>query len=148
MVALTSTGGLVNDALVIPFTAHEAIPDAGYVLAVNADGEMALCGAGGQPAGISFKSTYNEASGSAEADVKVGVIMLRPGTIVNVKLLATNAVIDEGDQLETAAGGTVDLKSGAGFIVGIALEARGLNAGGTAATAFIRCLLMPAYFAA
>lgn len=148
MVAITSDGGLVNDALVVAFTAHEAIVDAGYVLAVNSDGEMALCGAGAQPHGISFKSTYNEASGSAEADVKVGVIMLRPGTIVNVKLLATNVAIDEGDLLETAAGGTVDKKSGAGYIVGVAIQARAENAGGTAATSFIKCMLMPEYFAA
>lgn len=147
MVALTSSGGLANDALVIPFTAHEAIVDAGYVLTVNSDGEMALCGAGEQPMGISFKSTYNEASGSAEANVKVGVIMMRPGTIVNVRLLATNAAIDEGNLLETTAGGTVDLKSGAGFVVGVALEARAQNAGGTAATYFIRCLLLPCYYA-
>jgi len=148
MVAITSTGGLVNDALVVAFTAHEAILDAGYVLALNTDGEVALCGAGAKPMGVSFKSTYNEASGSAEADVKVGVIMLRPGVIVNVRLLATNAGIDEGDLLETTAGGTVDLKSGAGYVVGMALEARAGNAGGTAATAYIKCLLMPEYFAA
>lgn len=148
MVAISTTGGLVNDALVVPFTAHDAITDAGYVLKLNTDGEVALCGAGERPIGISFKSTYNETSGVAEDHVKVGVITLRPGTIVNVKLLATNAAIDEGDLLETAAGGTVDLKSGAGYVVGVALEARGLNAGGTAATSFIKCMLMPEYFAA
>lgn len=148
MVAITSTGGLVNDALVVPFTNAEAITDAGYVLALNTDGKVALCGAGAKPIGISFKSTYNEASGSTETDVKVGVITLRPGTIVNVRLLATNAAIDENDLLETTAGGTVDLKSGAGYIVGVALEARGANAGGTAATAYIKCMLMPEYFAA
>jgi len=148
MVAITSTGGLVNDALVIPMTAHDAITDAGYVLALNSDGEVTLCGAGAKPFGISFKSTYNEATGSAETHVKVGVITLRPGTIVNVKLLATNAAIDEGDLLETTAGGTVDLKSGAGYIVGMAMEPRESNAGGTASTAFIKVMLMPEYFAA
>lgn len=148
MVAITSTGGLVNDALVQAFIAHDAIVDAGYVLKLNTDGEMALCGAGEKPSGISFKSTYNEASGAAADHVKVGVIMLRPGVVVNVKLLATNASINEGDLLETTAGGTVDLKSGAGYVVGQALEARGMNAGATAATAFIKCLLMPEYFTA
>lgn len=146
MVAISSSGGLVNDALVVPFTAHSAIEDAGYVLKLNTDGEVDLCGAGEMPMGISFKSTYNEATGVAQDHVKVGVITLRPGTIVNVKLLATNAAIDEGDLLETAAGGTVDRKSGAGYVVCIALEARAQNAGGTAATAFIKCMIMPQYF--
>jgi hypothetical protein len=37
-------------------------------------------------------------------------------------LLAKNADIEIGDELETAAGGTVDKKNGAGWIVGKALE--------------------------
>jgi hypothetical protein len=75
------------------------------------------------------------------ADVKIAVLPLINGNVIEVPLLATNAAIAIGDALETTGAGTIDLKSGAGEIVGFALIAAVQNAGATAATRFMKVLV-------
>ncbi len=124
-------GGISNDALVQPYLSESAISYAGSVLKYgSAAGSCALCGAGEKPMGISFATTKNPITGVAAANKTIGVISLVNGLEVNIKLLATNAEIAYGDSLETTAAGTVDKKSGAGYIVAEALEAIAANTGG------------------
>jgi hypothetical protein len=132
-------GGLVNDGQVIAYTATTAITYPGTLIKGTSTANTAdTCGAGEEPFGFAFTSTKHPVTGTAQAGVKVGVHALIPGQVIEVPLLATNAQIAIGDKVETAAGGTVDLKSGAGWIVGEALAAAATNAGGTAATMYLK----------
>jgi len=44
--------------------------------------------------------------------------------------LITNAAISQWEEIQVAAGGKVDAKNGAGWIIGRALEAKDASAGG------------------
>lgn len=133
------SGGLVNDGQVIAYTATTAITYPGTLLKGTATADTVdTCGAGEEPIGFAFTSTKHPVTGTATADVKVGVHALIPGQVIEVPLLATNAQIAIGDTVETTAGGTVDKKSGAGWCVGEALAAAATNAGGTAATMYLK----------
>lgn len=133
------SGGLVNNAEVIAFTTATAISYPGTLIASTATANTVdVCGAGTEPIGYAFTTTKNPVTGTATADVKVGVGALIPGQIIEVPLLATNAAIAIGDEVETTAAGTVDLKSGAGWIVGQALAAAATNAGATATTMYLK----------
>lgn len=143
------SGGMVNDGQVIAYTTATAITYPGTLMKITSTaGTMDVCGAGEEPVGYAFTSTKHPVTGVATADVKVGVHALIPGQIVEIPLLATNAAIAIGDKVETVAAGEVDLKSGAGWIVGYALIAAATNAGGTAATKYIKVLVDKRYEAA
>lgn len=100
-------------------------------------GEVDLCGAGEHPIGYAGTSTEN-VFGTVVTAGNISVMPMISGNVVEILLLATNVAITTGDALETTAGGTVDKKSGAGEIVGFALEDKAMNAG---AGAFIKVLI-------
>lgn len=112
--------------------AHSAITYPGTLVKIyTTEGEVELCGAGEFPDGYAHMSSNSMATGSpvATAGAYVAVKGLVQGTVIEVPLLATNAAISVGDELETVASGLVDKKSGAGEIIGKALVAVGASAG-------------------
>lgn len=128
--AVGTDGGLTNPAVGQSYKIGEAVSVAGALMKLANTGKMMLCGAGEEPDGYLMTDTKNRVTEVAEADVYRGVGGLIPGHKITVPVLATNAEIAIGDALETTAGGTVDKKSGAGWIVGKALEAVAAEAGG------------------
>lgn len=125
----------------VSYNMNTAVQYAGILLKKNTvANEMELCGAGERPDGYAMKSSENLA-GTAVADVQVAVLPLINGNVVEMCLIATNVAIAIGDALETVAIGEVDKKSGAGEIVGIALEAAAQNDGAAAATKHIKVLV-------
>lgn len=120
----------------VSYTLKTAVTKAGTLVSkTNVLGEMDVTGAGAKPDGYTMGTTY-DAFGVAQAAVKGAVLPLIEGNVIEVPLLATNAEIAVGDELETTAAGTVDKKDGAGEVVGIALEAVGANDG-----TFVRMLV-------
>lgn len=114
------------------FTAHAAITYPGTLVKLTSTaGEVDVTGAGERPDGYVHMGSISMATGSpvATADASVVVKGLVPGTVIEVPVLATNAEIAVGDELETTAAGTVDKKNGAGEIIGKALAAVGATAG-------------------
>lgn len=123
--AVGTDGGIVNPAMGQSFVIGEAIDAAGTLVKLTNTGKMRKCGVGEEPDGYMLTDTKDRVTGVALANVTRGVGALVEGHKIVVPLSASNAVIKIGDELETAAGGTVDKKSesGAGWIVGKALEA-------------------------
>jgi hypothetical protein len=128
-------GGRTNESDVQPFVFTRAVSYPGTVLKVHTvAGAVDLCGAGEEPCGYSFGTTKNPITGTAEAAVTRGVVALIPGQEAELLLLATNAVIAVGDDIETTALGTVDLLATGGWVIGKALEAKAALAGAVAGT--------------
>lgn len=128
--AVGTDGGIVNPAMGQSFVIGEAISAAGTLVKLANTGKMMKCGAGEEPDGYMLTDTKDRVTEVALANVTRGVGALVEGHKIVVPLSATNAEIAIGDALETANGGTVDKKSGAGWIVGKALEAVPAEAGG------------------
>ncbi|MDD2255198.1 MAG: hypothetical protein PHT97_10855 [Methanoculleus sp.] len=123
-------GGLTNPADAQSFVIGEAISQAGTLVKLADTGKMMICGAGEEPDGYMMTDTKDHVTEVAMANVYRGVGSFIPGRKIRVPVLATNDDIAIGDKLETTAGGTVDKKSGAGYLIGKALEAVASNAGG------------------
>lgn len=123
-------GGVVNAAIGQSYLIGEAVSKAGSLMKLANTGKMMLCGAGDEPDGYLMTDTKNKVTEVAEANVYRGVGGLVNGHKISVPVLATNAKIAVGDALETTAGGTVDKKSGDGWVVGKALEPVGAGVGG------------------
>ena len=128
--AVGTDGGIVNPAMGQSFVIGEAISVAGALVKLANTGKMMLCDAGDQPDGYLLTDTKDRVTEVALANVPRGVGALVEGHKIVVPLSANNAEIVIGDELETAAGGTVDKKNGAGWIVGKALEAVPAETGG------------------
>lgn len=128
--AVGTDGGIVNPAMGQSFVIGEAISVAGTLVKLANTGKMMKCGAGEEPDGYMLTDTKDRVTEVALANVHRGVGALVEGHKIVVPLSATNAEIAIGDALETANGGTVDKKSGAGWIVGKALEAVPAKTGG------------------
>lgn len=132
-----SYGGITNEARTQPFVAEDAIPNAGYVLmpgtadqTTGLNLKVKLNNGSTEPIGIAYTSTKHPVTGVAQSGVQVGVTALIEGTEVEVPLVDTNAEISQWEEIEVAAGGKVDAKNGAGWIIGRALEAKNASAGG------------------
>jgi len=132
-----SYGGITNEARTQPFVAEDAIPNAGYVLMPGTADQTAglnlkvkLNNGSTEPIGIAFTSTKHPVTGVAQSGVQVGVTALIEGTEIEVPLVDTNAAISQWKEIQVAAGGKVDAKNGAGWIIGRALEAKDASAGG------------------
>lgn len=132
-----TNSALVNDAVVVSFTAEEALDSPGYVLGVGTSaGYVKKVAAGASRTdivGIALTDT-KDLSGTAQSGVKVGVIVQR-GTIVYLKLASDNQAFSYGAPLcvDSATAGTVDYRDGTnetGDVIAIALEAKGVNDGG------------------
>lgn len=128
--AVGTDGGIVNPAMGQSFVIGEAISVAGTLVKLANTGKMMMCGAGEEPDGYMLTDTKDRVTEVALANVHRGVGALVEGHKIVVPLLANNVEIVIGDKLETAAGGTVDKKNGAGWIVGKALEAVPAKTGG------------------
>lgn len=128
--AVGTDGGIVNPAMGQSFVIGEAIDAAGTLVKLTNTGKMRKCGVGEEPDGYMLTDTKDRVTGVALENVTRGVGALVEGHKIVVPLSASNAVIKIGDELETAAGGTVDKKSGDGWIVGKALEAVDAGKGG------------------
>jgi hypothetical protein len=119
-----NNGGRINELQVQAFTTETAISYAGTLLKKgSAVGKVDICGAGEVPLGFAFGTTKNPITKIAEANVLVSVQALIEGQTVGIPLATGNAEIAAWDEVETAASGGVDRKSGPGEIVGYALEA-------------------------
>lgn len=132
-----SYGGITNEARTQPFVAEDAIPNAGYVLMPGTADQTAglnlkvkLNNGNTEPIGIAYTSTKHPVTGVAQSGVQVGVAALIEGTEIEVPLVDTNAAISQWEEIKVAAGGKVDAKNGAGWIIGRALEAKDASAGG------------------
>ena len=128
--AVGTDGGIVNPAMGQSFVIGEAISVAGALVKLANTGKMMMCDAGEEPDGYMLTDTKDRVTEVALANVPRGVGALVEGHKIVVPLLATNAEIKIGDELETAVDGTVDKKNGAGWIVGKALEAVAATTGG------------------
>lgn len=128
--AVGTDGGIVNPAMGQSFVIGEAISVAGTLVKLANTGKMMMCDAGEEPDGYMLTDTKDRVTEVALANVPRGVGALVEGHKIVVPLSATNAEIAIGDALETANDGTVDKKSGAGWIVGKALEAVPAETGG------------------
>lgn len=120
--AVGTDGGIVNPAMGQSFVIGEEISVAGTLVKLANTGKMVKCGANEQPDGYLLTDTKDRVTGVALADVPRGVGALVEGHKIVVPLSTPHEAIAIGDELETAAGGTVDKKSGTGWIVGKALE--------------------------
>lgn len=132
-----SYGGITNEARTQPFVAEDAIPNAGYVLMPGTADQtpglnlkVKLNNGSTEPIGIAYTSTKHPVTGVAQSGVQVGVAALIEGTEVEVPLVDDNAKISQWDAIEIAAGGKVDKKDDAGWILGRALEAKEATTGG------------------
>lgn len=132
-----SYGGITNEARTQPFVAEDAIPNAGYVLmpgtadqTTGLNLKVKLNNGSTEPIGIAYTSTKHPVTGVPTANVQVGVTALIEGTEIEVPLVDNNAKITQWDAIEIAAGGKVDKKNGAGWIIGRALEAKDTTVGG------------------
>ena len=123
-------GGLTNPADAQSFVIGEAISQAGTLMKLASTGKMMICGAGEEPDGYMMTDTKDHVTEVATANVYRGVGSFIPGKKIRVPVLASNADIAIGDKLETTAGGTVDKKSGGGYIIGKALEVVVAQTGG------------------
>jgi len=133
------TGGKVNDYQTQTFTTESAVTYPGTLIKKgSAEGKVDICGAGETPIGYSYSTSKNPITKVAEANVDLSVTALRDGDSVLIPLLTGNAEIAAWDELVTTAGGTVDLKSGAGEIVGLALEHAHAATGGAGVWILVR----------
>jgi len=128
------TGGFKN-GIEYPgkaFTAHAAITYAGTLVKLTTtEGEVDLNGAGDRPDGYVHMGSMSLSTGvvAYAADAYVAVKGLIPGTVVEFPIPAANSALAVGDEVETVASGCVDLKSGAGEVVGKVMKAVGATAG-------------------
>lgn len=127
------TGGFVNgiESPGKAFSVATGVTYSGTLIKLTATADTVdLCGAGERPDGYAMMPTRSRYPTVAVVTTKkVTVLPLIPGTIVYLPVLATNAAIAVGDELETTAAGTVDLKAGAGEVVGKAMEAVAVTIG-------------------
>jgi hypothetical protein len=128
--AVGTDGGIVNPAMGQSFVIGEAISVAGTLVKLADTGKMMICDAGEEPDGYMLTDTKDRVTEVALANVHRGVGALVEGHKIVVPLSANNVDIAIGDELETAAGGTVDKRNGVGWIVGKALEAVPAETGG------------------
>lgn len=128
---------IANDYDTIAYKAATAVTYAGTLCKKTANArEMDTTGAGDKADGYYVTDT-KDIDGVAQAGVYCGVHALSNGKKFRAVLLATNAEIAIGDELETTAGGTVDKKDGAGSVIGVAEEAVSASAG-AGATILVR----------
>jgi len=131
-----SNGGIV-------MTTATAISNAGTLLKITTTTDTCdVVGAGEYPDGYAFTDTKDPQTGIATANVPVTIMPLSAGEVVDMVLPATHSAVTVGALMETAAAGTVVVKSGAGQIVGKALEAIPENTGG-----LVRVYVIPTYYA-
>jgi len=135
---------LVNSNDVIPFETEDALDNRGYALTFGTSaGKVAKAGNTDQLVGVSFTDTKN-VLGTAEANKMVGVVMYKPGVVVELLLEDDNQAISYGDDLcvtsDTNEKGKWDLMDGVnetGTVWAKALEAVSANTGGLIKALFV-----------
>jgi hypothetical protein len=123
------------------YTAYDSLDDGGYVMAYSGTGaKIAKAVSGAIPFAINYKSTEDPFTASSYVSGQK-VSVFRDG-YAKVKLYASNQAIVAGDAVGASLAGTVDLmpiltylsgQATVGLVrtVGIALEDKAANAGGT-----------------
>ena len=129
-----NTGGWMNGVVPRgqPYTFSEAVTKIGTLLKHVAEtaGTVEICDST-RPMGYAYETTSGTVFGVTDLTKKYGVMPLIQGDKVAFPLLATNAAIKVGDEVELTTGGTIDKKSGAGFVIGVAEDAAAQNDGAT-----------------
>lgn len=127
-----SNGGWLNGVVPRgqPYTYKSAITMIGTILKkTTTAGEVDIAGASDRPSGYAFETTQGTAFGTTDLTKKYGMMPFIQGDKVAFPLLATNAAIAVNDEVVLVAGGKIDKKSGAGFVIGKAEDAAALNDG-------------------
>ena len=113
----------------------EVLSIPGLLVNVNSVGKIVKnTTAGGLPDYMTFKPSFNHATGQAADNMPTPVYPLIPGYIVYLKLVATNEAIEVGDRIMATDTGEVDkyVDPGSGnyvYSIGKALEVKVQNAG-------------------
>lgn len=132
-----TNSALVNDAVVVSFTTEDALDSPGYVMGAGSSaGSVKKVAAGAAKEnviGVALTDT-KDLSGTAQSDVKVGVVVRR-GVVVYLKLAPDNQAVSVGAPLcvDSSTAGTVDYRDGTnetGDVIAIALEAKSADDGG------------------
>ena len=130
-----SDGGIV-------MTTATAVSYSGTLLKITSTADTCdVVGAGEYPDGYAFTDNKDPQTGTAAVG-PITIMPLIPGEVVDMRLPSTHSAVTVGALMETAAAGTVVIKSGAGQIVGKALEAIDENTGG-----YVRVYVIPTYYA-
>jgi hypothetical protein len=136
---MTGTGGKVNEYSTQTFITEDAVTYPGTLMKKgSAAGKVAICGAGETPIGFAFGSSKNPITKIAEANVDLSVSALVDGWAVEFPLASGNAEIAAWEEVETVANGAVDKLSGAGEIIGYAMEAKTAATGGAGKFILVR----------
>lgn len=135
-----STGGWMNG--VVPrgqsYTFNEAVAYIGTLLCgVAATAGTVTITDSTRPIGYAGETTSGTVFATTDLTRKYNVMPLLNGDKVAFPLLATNVAIAVGEEVELTTGGTIDKKSGAGFVIGTAQDSAAQNDGATAATRFL-----------
>jgi hypothetical protein len=129
-----NTGGFMNGVVPRgqPYFFSEAVAKIGTLLvgvAATAD-TVEICDTT-RPIGYAYETTAGSAFGTTDLTKKYGVMPLINGDKAAFPLLATNVAIAIGDEVELTTGGTIDKKSGAGYVIGVATDSAAQNDGAT-----------------
>ena len=128
-----NTGGWMNGVVPRgqPYTFSAAVAKIGTLLKQSTTaGTVDICDST-RPIGYAYETTSGTVFGTTDLTKKYGVMPLIQGDKVAFPLLATNAAIAVGEEVELTTGGTIDKKSGAGFVIGVAQDAAAQNDGAT-----------------
>ena len=135
-----STGGFMNGVVPRgqPYTFAAAITYIGTLLKkTTTAGEVDIATASDRPIGYAYETTAGTAFGTTDLTKKYSIMPLINGDKVGFPLLATNVAIAVGDTIVLGAGGRVDKKSGAGYVLGVAEDSAAQNDGASASTRFL-----------
>jgi hypothetical protein len=134
-----STGGWMNGVVPRgqPYTFAAAVAKVGTLMYKDTTAGQAAISDSTRPIGYAGEATNSNPFAVTDLTKKYPVYPLIQGDKVAFPLLATNAIIAVGDEVELTAGGTIDKKSGAGFVIGVAEDAAAANDGAATATAYL-----------
>lgn len=129
-----STGGFMNGVVPRgqPYTFSEAVTKIGTLLknVASTAGTVEICDST-RPMGYAGETTSGTVFGTTDLTRKYSVFPLINGDKAAFPLLATNAAIAVGEEVELTTGGTIDKKSGAGYVIGVAEDSAAQNDGAT-----------------
>lgn len=134
-----ATGGWMNGVVPRgqPYTFASNVSKIGTLLYKTSTAGTVDISNSTRPIGYAAETTAGTVFGTNDLTKKYPVMPLINGEKVAFPLLATNAAIAVGDEVELTTGGTIDKKSGAGFVIGVAEDSAAINDGATAATAYL-----------
>lgn len=135
--SVSTHGGWVSEAPIKSFNAEVAITNPGLFVTQGAAGGVKLATAALDAIGISYRSTVNNISLVAEANVPVSIHALTEGSRWYVHLPAVHDAISVWSTMILADDGRMT-PSASGEVYALALEAVAKNAGGTVLVQLIK----------